>query len=279
MTPEQLVLEVKNLFTLPEIYLKVRATIDDPKSTVEDVAIIVAQDPNISARILRIVNSSFFGFATEIHSISRAINIMGFSQVHDLVLTIATVNTFKGMKSHLINMKDYWLHSVFCAAIAKLLARKCNIVDSERLFVSGILHDIGHLVIYSKLPSHAEKLLQRAKKEQRPLAELEREVFGFDYAEVGGELLRLWKLPDCFHKTIYQHTNVVPDQAFALESAIIQLSNIVALREESIKTGLAVPKVDCFSFQVTETNEEDLAYLKVEAKKNMADILKLLFTK
>lgn len=277
MTPHQLASEVENLFSLPEIYFKVKEVIDHPKSTIEDVAAIVSQDPNISARILRIVNSSFFGFATEIESIPRAISIMGLSQLQDLVLAISSTKAFKGINSQLISMKDFWLHSVYCAAIAKLLARKCNIVDSERLFVTGILHDIGHLVMYTKLSSHAEKLLATAKKEQKPLEHLEQSTFGFDYAQVGGELLKLWKLPACLHQTIHNHTHLQSNDPFALDSAIIHIANIMVLQDESKKTGYPAPNFAPLSFQLTELTEEDLNPIKIEAKKNMADILRLLF--
>lgn len=278
MTPKQLASEVENLFSLPEIYFQVKKTIDDPKSAIEDVADIISQDPNISARILKIVNSSFFGFATEIESIQRAISIMGLAQLHDLVLAISSTKAFRGINNNLVNMKGFWLHSVYCAAIAKSLARKCNIVDSERLFVSGILHDIGHLVIYTKLSAHAEALLQRAKTEHRPLEQLEREIFGFDYAEVGGELLKLWKLPACLYQTVHHHTQLPPENQFVLDAAIIHIANIAVLQEESKKTGFVPPNFNPLSFQLTEISEEDLQELKLEAKKNMADILKLLFT-
>lgn len=279
MTPNQLALDVENLFSLPEVYFKIKKVIDHPASTINDVAEIVIQDPNISARILRIVNSSFFGFATEIESIPRAINIMGMAQLHDLVLTISATNAFRGIKGDLINMKDYWLHSIYCATIAKLIARKCNVVDSERLFVTGILHDIGHLVLYTKLPSQCIELLETAKEKQIPIYLLEKSIFGFDYAEVGGELLELWKLPTCLSETVKHHTHIQDEQQFSLDAAIIHIANIMVLQEESEKTGYKAPEYDSLSFQITSLSEEDLGGLKVEAKKNMASILRLLFTR
>lgn len=278
MTPIQLASEVENLFSLPEVYFKVKKVIDDPTSTVNNVADIVIQDPNISARILRMVNSSFFGFATEIESISRAINIMGMAQLHDLVLTVSATKAFKGINSELISMKSFWLHSIYTAAIAKVLARKCNVVDSERLFVTGILHDIGHLVIYTKLPTQSIKLLELAKNKQIPLTQLEKSTFGFDYAEVGGELLKLWKLPLCLSQAVSHHTDVSKEEQFMLDTAIIHIANIMVLQEESEKTGIRAPGFDPTSFQLTLLTEEDLPSLKMEAKKNMADILKLLFS-
>ncbi|MCK5662774.1 MAG: HDOD domain-containing protein [Thiotrichaceae bacterium] len=279
MTPQQLAKEVENLFSLPEIYFQVKKTIDHPKSTIEDVANVISQDPSISARILRIANSSFFGFGAKIEYIDRAISIMGLAHLHNLVLAVSATNAFKGINSELFSMKDFWLHSIYCAAIAQILARKCNILDSERLFVSGILHDIGHLVIYSTLSTHASTVLSRARNEQLPLEQLETEIFGFNYAEVGGELLKQWQLPTSLYLPVRYHTHLQSDENFAPDSAIIHLANIMVLRDEHKKTGFVAPNINPLAFQLTELNEEDLEPIKAEAKKNMADIIKLFFAK
>ena len=278
MTPQQLASEVENLFSLPEIYFRIRETIDHPKSNIDDVALIVSQDPNISARILKIANSSFFGIATEIDTVSRAISIMGLSHLHDLVLAVSVTKAFNGIDKTLVDMKSYWLHSVYCAAITHLMARKCNVLDSERLFVSGMLHDIGHLVIFTRLPTQVPDLLDRAKQEQKPLDVLEREIFGFDYAQVGGELLKLWNLPVSLYQSIQHHTKLEQENPFILDSAIIHLANIIVLQDENKKTGFIAPNFNPIAFQQTGLTDDDLAVIKIEARNYMADILKLLFS-
>lgn len=186
VTTRELVEDVTDLVTLPEIYLQIRKTIDDPDSSLADLTKIVSQDPNVATRILKIANSSFFGFATEITSISRAIVIMGLSHLHDLVLATSIVKSFKGVSKELVDMKEFWINSVHCAIISRLLADRCNVLDSERLFVSGLLHNIGHLVLYKKLPVKITEILTCAKLQNIPVAQLEKHILGFDYAEVGG---------------------------------------------------------------------------------------------
>jgi len=178
ITPQALVANVKDLILLPEVYFSIRNIINDPSSSFAEVAEVVSQDPNIAARILRIANSSFFGFATEIETVARAISIMGLSQLNDLVLATTVVRSFKGVPNDLVDMKHFWIRSVFCGSIARLLASHCNVLDSERLFVSGILHDLGHLLIYSKLPQQAASILTRAKQEHINVVQLEREFLG-----------------------------------------------------------------------------------------------------
>ena len=242
MTPKLLISEVEGLFSLPKVYLKVRESIDNPKSTIDDVALITSQDPNIAAQILKITNSAFFGFATNIDSIKRAIFIMGLAQLHDIVLAASAVTAFKGINSDLINMKDFWVRSVFCATIARILAQKSNVIDSERLFVCGILHDLGHLVIYVKCPNQASKILAQAKQGNEPIHLIEKEILGFDYAEVSGELLKSWNLPASIFEIVANHVELKCDERFSLDSAIIHIANILALQEESQKTGIFCSK-------------------------------------
>jgi HD-like signal output (HDOD) protein len=279
MTPEELVSDVDNLFSLPELYLKVRDTISDPRSSIDDVANIVSQDPSISARLIRISNSSFFGFAAEIETVMRAISIMGLSQLHDLVLATSVVKSFKGIPNDLINMKEFWARSVYCGIISRLIARKCNVLDSERLFLTGLLHDIGHLIIYTKLARPAFEILSEAKLDNKPVQKLERDIFGFDYAQVGGALLKSWKLPKSHIETVEFHTNLAKADEFALDSAIVHLASTLVLQEESKKNGITAPDFDTKAWDVTELMEEDLDSIKLEAKQSMLEVLRLLFTK
>ncbi len=278
-TPRELAKDVTGLVTLPEIYIRIRDTINDPKSSIADLADIVSQDPNFASRILRIANSSFFGFATEITSISRAITFMGLADLHDLVLATSIVRSFKGVSSQLIDMKDYWKNSVFCAVIARLLAVRCNVLDSERLFVSGLLHDVGHLIIYIKLPTEATEILANSKMHQWPVVQLERQVLGFDYADVGGELLKNWHMPQGYIEAIACHTNLKTADDFLLDAAIIHIASVLVQQEECNKKGYGIPQFDPLAWQVTNLTEDDLEPIKREAQRNMLEVLRMLFTK
>ncbi len=278
MTPEQLVENVDDLISLPELYLKVRDTIDDPRSSIDDVSNIVSQDPSICARLIRISNSSFFGFASEIETVTRAISIMGLSQLHDLVLATSVVKSFKGIPKDLVNMKEFWARSVYCGIISRLLARKCNVLDSERLFLAGLLHDLGHLIIYTKMPRPAFEILSEAKLDNKPVQQIERETFGFDYSKIGAALLRSWKLPKSHVETVENHTSLAESNQFLLDSAIVHLASIMVLQEESKKTGIDAPEINIKAWEITGLDEEALEPVKNEAKHSMLEVLRLLFT-
>lgn len=279
ITPRELVKNVTGLVTLPEIYLQIRNTINDPKSSISDLAKIVSQDPNFASRILRIANSSFFGFATEITSISRAITFMGLSDLHDLVLATSLVRSFRGVPSDLVDMKDYWKKSVYCAVISRLLADKCNVLDNERLFVSGLLHDVGHLIVYIKLPNEISGILASSKINQKPVVQLEKQVLGFDYADVGGELLKAWCMPESYIEAIACHTNLQTADKFLLDAAIIHIASVLVQQDESNKKGYGIPEFDPLVWQITNLTEEDLGAIKQEAHRNMLEVFRMLFTK
>lgn len=278
MTPQQLAQRVENLFSFPDIYFSIKRTIENPKSDMEDVAAVVSQDPNIASRLLRMANSPFFGFATEIDTVKRAISVMGLMHVHNLVLAVSATKAFKGIDSGLVSMKDFWIHSVFTATLAKNLASKSRVLDSERLFVSGLLHDIGHLVIYTTLPNQASKILQRARNESVTVEQLEREIIGFDYAQVGCALLKEWKLPESLYMPVQCHTQLRPEDDFALDSAIVHIANRLALRHPYKQTGFLPPSFEPAAFQLTELTEADLEPITAEARKSMTDILTVLFS-
>ena len=278
-TPQELILDVNDLLSLPEIYLRVRESINDMNSTLNKVTDVVSQDANITARILRIANSSFFGFAEEITTLSRAINIMGLSQLQDLVLSVSVVRSFKGVPNELINMKEFWTNSVFCAVAARLLAAQCNVLDSERLFVSGLLHEIGHLVIYSKLPEETNHILTLAQQQNKTVIQVEKHILGFDYAQVGGELLKAWKMPASHVEAVGCHTDLSSADKFALDAALVHIASTIVQQDESAKKGYGIPQFDALALQLTGLSEADIEPIRQEAAKNIMEVLRLLFSK
>ncbi|MEQ1529599.1 MAG: HDOD domain-containing protein [Methylococcales bacterium] len=278
-TPQELVSDVHSLMSLPDIYVQIRDAINDPKTTLTKIADLVGRDANIAVRILRIANSSFFGFAEEITTISRAINIMGLSHLHDLVLSVSVVRSFKGVPNNLINMKTFWTNSVFCAVASRLLAAQCSILDSERLFVSGLLHEIGHLIIFSKLPAETTEILTQAIQQHRPIAQVERHVLGFDYAQVGGELLKNWKMPQSHIEAVGCHTDIRGADKYALDTALVHIASVLSQQAESDLKGYGPAQIDPLAMQLTGLEPANIDDIRLEASKNVTEVLRLLFSK
>ncbi len=238
-TAAQIAAEVKNLASPPGIYLRLRRLMDDPASSLGDIADMVSTDPGLAARLLRVANSAYFGRRQEVDTVRRAVAVLGTQQIHDIVLATSVIGRFAGIPVRLVDMHGFWRASVFAAAASKLLADRCNILDSERMFVAGLLAQVGQLVLYLHLPDVMSSALEIAQREDRPIHLVERELLGFDYAAVSGELFTAWQLPPGLVEPIRHHTDPASVADDALEASVVGIA--VALAAD---TNLAAPIAD-----------------------------------
>jgi len=228
MTPQQLISDAGDLISLPEVCVRINQMVNDPKSSAEEIGNVISQDTALSARLLKIVNSAFYGFPGPIDTISRAITIIGTRELCDLAMMTAFCNVFTGIPPNLVNMETFWRGSLTCGSLARTLARRCKVLHPERLFVMGVLHDVGRLVIYQQLPAESRDILLIGKGRDDLIVSAEREVLGFTHCEVGYELASEWNLPGPIASAMRWHH--LPDQAESdlLECHLVYIANIVA---------------------------------------------------
>ena len=172
--------ENAKLISLPDVYFRLKSVLDDPEFCMADVAEMISHDPAMTARLLRLVNSAYFGLAAQIDTVNRAVSMLGTEQVHDLVLTASIAQTFEGITSEVMSMDQYWRRSVYCAIACKELAVLCNVLDSERVFVAGLLRDIGHLIMFQSVPVQVQQAMQHSRRHGVPLFKVERVLLGID---------------------------------------------------------------------------------------------------
>jgi HD-like signal output (HDOD) protein len=228
----ELVQSCTSVFTLPEIYLRVRDVVDDPDSTMDDLAEVLKMDPAISARLLRIVNSPLYGFPKQIDTVTRAINLLGTQAINDLVTATTVGRSFSGMPIQLMDVPRFWSKSVLCALLAGKIAKSCGINDSERFFMEGLLRDIGHFVLYQTVPQRAQSALIEAGYLETSLAEVEQSNIGCDFAEVGAELIRSWGMPVQIEQAVRCQLSPGDAGEFILHASIVHLAGVVADHEE-----------------------------------------------
>ncbi len=266
-TIQEVIDNVQDLISLPEVYIKVRELLLDPASSIDDFAKIVSYDPALTAKILRIANSAFFGFATKIDNITRAINIIGTGNLHDLVLATSAIDTFKDIPASIENMDTFWRRNIYCGVMAQLIGSKCNSLDSERYFVIGLLHNIGHLILCLQLPKVVRVAIERSHTENIPLYKVERELLGFDYAELGSRLINSWHLPEAFVEPIQHQLNPGKATNFSLESAAIHIANNTAMTKYlgNKANQDTIPIIMGSAWQITGLNKDDIDTLQVES--------------
>lgn len=219
--------QVTELISLPEIYLKISSLMDDPTSEIDDFAEVIRFDPNLSVTVLKVVNSAFYGFSGQIDNISRAVNLMGIGQLHIIALSVSAISALDaiGYPSDIVPLKTFWRSSLFCGVLSRQLGIQLGIRKSERLFVIGLLHDIGHLVLYTKFPELARLAIQKAEDKQQNMHEAEQELLGCHYGNIGADLMGRWNLPENFQAiTANQPTPQLAEQE-KIETALLHIAH------------------------------------------------------
>jgi len=277
-TPQEFVACVEKLASLPAVYHRIRTLIDDPDSSVHELATAVSSDPGITARILRIVNSVFYGFPGKIETVGRAVNLMGMQQVHDLVLSTSIIGTFAGIRPARMHMTRFWQACVFRGLSARAAARLLGKADPERMFVEGLLADIGHLVMFQVDPEQAGAALEAARQQQIPVHEAEAALIGCNFAEVGAALAAAWHLPGGFATAIGAQLMPALGGAHANEAALLHLANQLLLSEDAENPDeAALASLDPLSATMLEVGLEQIAAIRSTAQDEKAAVVALFF--
>ncbi len=228
LSPQSLVNQSLELVSPPSTYAQLDALIRDPESAIDDISSVINTDPALTTRLLRIVNSPFYGFPSQINTISRAITIVGTRELTNLVLATSVMNAFKGIPQSLMNTDDFWRHSLACAMTARHLAELCDERATERFFIAGLLHNIGALVLYQSLPELAREAINSAKFGHEVLHHAEQRIIGFDHTEAGEALIQAWRLPDSLAAVARYHHSPMQAPYFNQDVAFVHVADVLA---------------------------------------------------
>ena len=215
-----------NLPEIPSIVFELNEVINDPLSTANHISKVVNKSPSLAALLLKIVNSSFYSFPSRIDSLSKAVTLIGTKEIAGLAIGLSTITMFKEIPKELIDMHSFLKHSFACGIISRILAAHKNMSNTEQFFVSGLLHDIGRLIIYQLSPEQAKALLHSRLQSKKLLYKEEKSVIGYSHTDIGKYLIQKWKLPFALENNLFFHHNPSsannPDQA-----AIVHLADII----------------------------------------------------
>ena len=224
MKPKDLIDAAGQLFTLPDIAMRVNQVANDPDSRSEQIAEVVQLDAALAASVLKIANSAYYGMPSKVDTISKAITRIGLHPLRDLVMSVAIIRRFRGIPAEFVSMADFWDNSVMCGITARCLAARCRTPEPDRLFLAGLLHKIGRLVFYSTQPLLYRQVLLQGPRSDSGIAAAEHAVFGFNYAELGAALLKAWKLPDSILTSVACQLGAAPHPDLPRETAILQVA-------------------------------------------------------
>lgn len=205
--------------SLPTIFSEINEAVKNPKCSGKDIAGIVSKDPSLSATLLRIVNSAYYGLSERVESLNYAAMVLGTHQVSALALGITVINHFKGIENPNAHMESFWRHSVGTAIAAKTLASQVKGVSAERVFIGGMLHDIGWLVFLYTCPDECNLVFNKAQVLGLNLFQVEQKYFGINHAAFGSKMAEKWNFPEKLAKLIHHHHDrfkTIPEKEVAL---------------------------------------------------------------
>ncbi len=203
---------VGDLPTLPQVMTRILSIVEDPRSCAKDLEAIMVRDPALTARILRLVNSAYYGVMQRVSNLSQAVVILGFDTVRAVALTVSVFDAF-GPKggAGVFDRVGFWRHSIGSAVIYQTLAAKIGGIDPESAFICGLLHDIGKLVLDRYAPNELRAILQCAEERKYSFLDAEREMVDLDHAHLGGWLLEKWRLPEDVVRWVSRHHSLQPE--------------------------------------------------------------------
>ena len=271
-----LVSGVVRLVSLPEVCIRVNEMMDDADTSASDIGKVISQDTGLTARLLKIVNSSFYGAPSKIETVTRAVTVIGLRELRGLVLAASAIETFSKIPNDILNMVQFWRHSVYCGVVAQLLADRCHVLHSERLFVAGLLHDIGKLILCHRLPTESKAVVEKLKVEELLDFEIEQDIIGFDHAEVGGELIKVWQMPDSLEQAIRYHHDPSKAENISMEICLVHMANVLtgwAEQELDVDVELNVQPIAQVAWDITGLDDSVIDPVLKEAGPLFIDAL------
>lgn len=225
-----LIRNMGELPTLPSVFVTVSKMLGDPRTSAVDVGNVVSNDPVIAAKILKISNSAFYGFAGRVNTVSHAIAVLGFSSTKNIVLTTSVLSTLS-LKAPVrgFNLAAFWKHSAAVGAIAKLIAKEVAPQKQEEAFIAGLLHDIGKLILAICAPEDFTKCLKLAISKKCLFLNAEQELLGINHTDIATIVNEKWKLPAEFAMVLTSHHKKIdPAETTAGLVEIVKLADILA---------------------------------------------------
>lgn len=275
--PRHLTDAVKDVPSLPAVFSRLSAAVEDPRHSIRDIESVVREDTALAGRLLRLANSAYFGFPARIDTLSRAITLVGTRQVRDLALATSVIDMFKGLSPEHVTVESFWKHSIACGLTARILANWRREPNPEQFFVAGLLHDIGRLIMYIRLSDEMARVLAHARRSGELMYVCERNLLGYDHASVGGELLQRWNLPPHICAAVAGHHAPQQAGAHAPAAALIHVADILVNAADCGSSGEHfVPPLDAEAWRLMGLPASILSPTLKLLKEQLADTVDTL---
>jgi HD-like signal output (HDOD) protein len=203
---------------------EIQRTLESPQCNLSTIGDAIQKDPDLTARLLRLANSPFFGFANRLSTVAEAVSLLGVQQIEDMIVASSVLVRFHGIPDELVNQESFWRHSLAVGVGARLLAMERRLPKPDKFFVAGLLHDVGRLVLLSQATEQTQQIFELYQREHLLLHEAELKVLGYDHQQVARELLTAWSYPAVLIQAVAYHHNPMGSAA-KVDAAVVHIAD------------------------------------------------------
>lgn len=277
-TATELVTHVTELVSFPDVAVQVNDLLADESSDADSIGSIIEQDPALTATLLKLANSSMYGVGAEVDSVAKAFTRIGSQEIQELTLGICATRAFDGVPNEILSVEDFWQHSLLCGAAARIVARHVKARNAGMVFTAGLLHDVGHLVMFNLIPDESMQTLALCRDEMdgEDVYRAEREILGFDHMEVGRRLGELWNWPEALVNCIARHHEPFEYPDCSDADVIVHVANSLATLAELESDDLAeASAVDERAWAHLNLDRDAVPELLIEVREGISGLLRM----
>jgi len=277
---DRILRSVDRLPTLPTIYTKLTRLLRSPNATVREIGSIINEDQAMAVKVLKIVNSAFYGLTHKVGNLKHAIVILGLNQIRTLVLATSTLKMFQQLKSdNSFDMQKFWEHSIGCAVAARVLAETTYLGNPDDVFTGGLLHDIGKLIHALYLNEEFTAVVADVEVSGVPMIESEKKLLGYDHTYTGRELAIKWGLSQGTVDMIAHHHLSDSSGELTKEIAAVHIGNILSIALDLGSGGeKKVPIADMKAWEILGIELSNLESIMARIEKLFNESIAILET-
>ncbi len=252
---------LKDLPTLPTILVKCNKLLEDPNVSANQLAKAIKTDQAVSSKVLKLVNSAFYGLSGKVGTICQGIVVLGFNTVRNIILSLSVLDLLpKDADLGEFEISDLWKHSLGCAIISRVIAQRVGIKDPEEAFIAGLLHDIGKIITAKLFQEEFVAILKTTHQENKLFLDVEQDVLGTAHDYIGGMLAKNWQLPATLSESIFFHHKGEKTMKHSKLVYTIRLADIVT-RGLQLGSGgdRVIPEMDKTAWDTLKVSYNDIA--------------------
>jgi putative nucleotidyltransferase with HDIG domain len=256
---------IDTLPTIPSVLRKLLVVIENPRISLNEIGSFISNDPVLTSRVLKVVNSPVYGFPGRISSVSQALILLGLNVVKGMLLG---VSVFEAMQKTMVGL---WEHSLGCAVTARIIAKKKELKEPEEVSVAALLHDIGKVVLGLKFPEEYKKIMSDAETKDVLIFDAEKNYFGINHADAGAWIAHKWNFPRSLVEVIEYHHKPHLSKNVAMQTAIVHLSDIlIRAKGFGFAGDNSVPAINNAAWQMLNLSEADIKDILDEMEESLS---------